>query len=311
MAVPLVPIAIVVLLVISFCVMCYFSIQEAFNSHESSLLHASNKSDTYYQYGNNYIHSNQVAYTPLSGSKGAPVNTKSNESIRQYFFYFLAFSTGARGLGIFMELIFYIMLNYTQMNISISILLFFRLLPTLAYLTMYSLVAAFLCYLYYTCKGLQFFQIRNFWLVSNVFLYALLISLGLVYPAEMLSYWILSCSNLSIFVFITWNSYHVQALISATPSISYPVSKISSRLIMLVYACLGALCINCVYYFLLAIHSISIDYTFRNANQLSIDVLLYLISDGIPTSIILLAIGKKNYQYLTTTINNVEQQRGV
>lgn len=283
----------IVLLIVSFCVMCYFSVQEAFNSHELSLLQASNKADTYYQHGHNSLHSNQVAYTPLSGSKGVPAFIKHNDSIRQYFFYFLAFSAGARGVGILMEFIFYIITrNYTQINISLNVLLLFRLIPTLAYLTMYSLVAAFLGYLYYTCKGLNYFQIRNFWLVSNAVLYIILISLSLVSPLEIWSYWILSCSNLSIVVFIIWSSYHVQSLISETSSISYPVSKISYRLIVLVYACLGALCVNCAYYFLLAIQTVSIDYTLSDINQLRSDILLYLISDGIPTSIILLTIGK-------------------
>lgn len=292
--------------------MCYVSLQEAFNSPESSLLQASNRADTYYQYGNNHIHSNQGAYTPLSSSKGQPASAKSNESIRQYFFYFLAFSAGARGFGIFMEFTFYIIsMNYSQININLKLNLLFRLIPTLIYLTMYSLVAAFLCYLYYTCKGLQFFQIRFFWLVSNVVLYVILISLNLIHPVEILSYWILSFSNLCIFVFICWSSYCVQKLVSATPSISYPVTKISHRLIVLVYACLGALCINCVYYFLLAIQTIGIVYTFSDTNQIKSDILLYVISDGIPTSMILLAIGKNNYVYFQPKINYAQQQRVV
>ncbi len=290
--------------------MCYVCVQEAFNSPESSLLQASNKADTYYQYGNNYILSNQVAYTPLSSLKGVPASAKNNESIRQYFFYFLAFSTGARCVGISVEFILYIIsMNYSQININLKLALLFRLIPTLTYLTMYSLVAAFLCYLYYTCKGLQFFQIKRFWLVSNVVLYILLISLNLIYPVEMLSYWILSCSNLCIFVFIFWNSYCVQELVSATPSISYPVTKISSRLILLVYACLGALCINCVYYFLLAIQTIDIVNSFSDKKQITSDILLYLISDGIPTSIILLAVGKNNY--FKPKINYAQQPRVV
>lgn len=95
--------------------------------------------------------------------------------IRRWFMAAIGTSSGVRSLCTILEA-FYIYACAIFVTVpTVSLELSFRVIPSLLYFTMYSLLTVYLAQLCYTVNGLPFFHVRNVWFFSNFSLYLLVL----------------------------------------------------------------------------------------------------------------------------------------
>ena len=95
--------------------------------------------------------------------------------VRRWFMAAVGAANGARAIGVLLELLYTYICELLMVSPSLAVLTSFRLIPSLPYFTMYSLLTVYMAQLCYTVNGLPFFHVRNLWFFSNFSLYLVVI----------------------------------------------------------------------------------------------------------------------------------------
>lgn len=96
--------------------------------------------------------------------------------VRRWFMAAVGSASGARAIGDVLELLYsYLCRSLLLVTPNPGVLSSLRILPSLPYFTMYSLLTVYMAQLCYTVNGLPFFHVRNMWFFSNFSLYLVVV----------------------------------------------------------------------------------------------------------------------------------------
>ena len=195
--------------------------------------------------------------------------------VRRWFMASVGSASGARSVSILLEMLYSYICGMVFSAPSTAVLVSSRLVPSLLYFTMYSLLTVYLAQLCYTVNGLPFFHVRNFWFFCNFSLY-LLVVISLVFFANPdyadASFFIAYLLNLAVFA---WYGTSVFKVIPSTQSSTATglraltptkkpsqistgsTARVLARLWPLVVVCGVGVCLSCFNFLLLTFHGIT------------------------------------------------------
>lgn len=198
--------------------------------------------------------------------------------IRRWFMGAIGGASGARAGCTLAELFYEYMCTMLSLAPSDGLLTSLRVLPTLLYYTMYTLLTVYLAQLVYTVNGMPFFHVRNVWFFANFFLYLVVVTAVAFLPAPNYVFGAFFLAYAADLVIVGW--YGMQAFkfmptttnsaststgklsgssssSSSAPSSSLQASaamqaRIRSRLMPLIVVCCVGVSISCLNFLLLA-----------------------------------------------------------
>lgn len=240
-------------------------------------------------------------YAPLS-SRNVDT-TSSGLLVRKVFFTLLAVANGFRFIGILFEMFNYLVYTTMEYHYGYMLLVILtRLVPTMIFFTVYSLISVFLAQLYYTFTGLPFFHVRNLWLLGNCIVY-ITIFVCLLFPFYTVVYWLLCGSYTFCVLFVSWYSGGISKIVdeAGTSSPIHLTKKIATRFHHMITTITCSMSISAVYYLLLAIGLVKWVPRF-NETQFIFDAVLISCTDVIPSFLLIYIIGKRSSSLFADTV---------
>lgn len=199
--------------------------------------------------------------------------------IRRWFMGAIGGASGARAGCTLAELFYEYMCTMLNLAPSHGLLTSLRVLPTLLYYTMYTLLTVYLVQLVYTINGMPFFHVRNIWFFANFSLYLVVVTAVAFLPAPSYIFGVLFVAYAANLVIVGWygtqifkfmpavpaststgklssstasSSSSSAASASASSSSKTAQSKIRARFMPLIIVCCVGVSINCLNFLLLA-----------------------------------------------------------
>jgi len=193
--------------------------------------------------------------------------------VRRWFMGAVGSASGARAIGGVLEILYDYICDLLQTAPSPGFLTSLRVIPSLLYFTMYSLLTVYLAQLCYTVNGLPFFHVRNMWFFCNFSLYLLVLISVMFFVGSEYTYAAFLVAYLLNLGMFTWYGNSVfkvipaqmaasSGLASLTPTkksqatassaLSSSTARVLARLWPLVVVCGVGVCLSSLNYMLLA-----------------------------------------------------------
>jgi hypothetical protein len=240
--------------------------------------------------------------------------TSSGTSARKNFLISVSIASFARVTSI----VSLVISNYYQLGntkkvidpYSSKLIQLSRFLPTCMYITMYTMITLYfaqMCYMV-SVNSVPFFQLRGFLMLGNAVIYFSVLFLTLVIPLEPFIYWVLFLSFISLLVSISFYGFSLYKLLPGSTAQQMAVKKITSRFLPLMAICITGLFFGTVYYVIMSINCTYVSPTIDR--QRIFDLLIFSLTEVLPSFLIVLLISKKNDSNGTITGGSTDDLRG-
>ena len=169
-----------------------------------------------------------------------------------------------------------------------------RVLPTCAYITVYTMVTvhfAQMCHTVSLNSG-WFIQLRNIFIAANVLMYSLIVFFVSLYLVATLVDWVFLVSFAVILLSTLFYGYSLFKLLpGSTAHHQLTARRVMARFVPLLVICVVGLSFGAVYYLLLVLNLLPSDVT--ASKQFVYDFIAFTFSEVLPTLLIILLISKK------------------